>query len=233
VSGTQGIYAAAAGMAAQQAWIDAVSNDVANLETDGYKQERIGFHELVAGAGAAAVDGGRSFRQGTLEQSTEPLSLAIDGPGFFAVKGPRGETALTRGDVFHVDGDGSIVTASGTQLVPPVRLPKGTTTDDVRIDDDGTVHVGDTKIGRIALVNVAAPQALQSAGAGLFLPTAASGRPAEIRTSAIRQGFVERSNVDMASAMVDLVQAQRAFEAQSRVIKIQDQLMEIANGIRR
>src|SRR5205814_311609 len=113
----------AAGMAAQQAWMDAVSNDVANVQTDGYKQERIGFRDLINGAGAAAVDAGRSFREGTLAASSEPLALAIDGPGFFEVKGPGGQTALTRGGVFHVDAQNSIATESGATLFPPIKLP--------------------------------------------------------------------------------------------------------------
>ena len=229
----QGIYAAAAGMAAQQAWLDAVSNDMANLQTDGYKQERVGFRELVTGAGAAEVDGGRSFRQGTLVESTEPLAIAIDGPGFIQVRSASGQTALTRGGVFHIDAQGSLVSATGALLVPPIRLPKGTTPDQVQIDADGTVHVGNARLGRISLVNVPAPQALQSAGDGLYVPTAASGAPTAVRSSLVKQGFLEASNVDVASAMTDLLQAQRGYELQSRVVQLQDQLLEIANGIRR
>jgi flagellar basal-body rod protein FlgG len=231
--GTQGIYAAAAGMAAQQAWMDAISNDVANLQTDGYKQERVGFRELVDGAGAAPVDSGRSFRQGTLVQSDDPLAVAINGPGFFQVKGPGGQTALTRGGVFHVDATGSIVTASGAELVPPIRLPKGVSPDQVKIDADGTVHAQGTKLGKLAIVDVPAPQALQSAGDGLFVPTTASGRPTAVATSTVQQSFVEASNVDTATAMTDLLQAQRAYQLQSRVLQFQDQMLEIANGIRR
>ena len=117
--------------------------------------------------------------------------------------------------------------------MPPIRLPKGVAPDQIQIGADGTVQTQTAKLGKITIVDVPAPQALQSAADGLFLPTAASGRPTAVATSAVRQGFVEGSNVDTATAMTDLLQAQRAYQLQSRVLQLQDQVLEIANGIRR
>lgn len=237
-----GLFSAAAGMAAQQAYIDALSNDIANVNTDGYKQVRVGFRDLAyaqergvaVGAGAAVVDGGRSFAQGVLAQTGNPLSLAIDGPGFLQVRRQDGTIALTRSGVLEVDAQGSIVTANGERLVPPLTLPKGTSPADVSIDTDGTVSInnGRTKIGQIELVDVPAHSGLLPVGGNLFATTAQSGAATAQPRALLRQGFVERSNVDVSDSMVGLVQAQRGYELQSRVIKTQDQLLEIANGIR-
>jgi flagellar basal-body rod protein FlgG len=220
-------------MAAQQAWLDSLANDVANVQTEGYKQSRIGFRDLVNDAGAAAVDAGRSFREGTLVETEDPLAVAIEGPGFFAVKRGDGQTALTRAGDFQLDARGAIVTASGMELQPPVTLPKGASANDVAIDSDGTIRVGTTKVGALTVVQVPVPEGLASGGDTTFLPTAASGAPAPLKGAVVKQGVLESSNVDIASAMTDLVQAQRGYELQSRVLRMQDELMEIANGIRR
>jgi len=235
-----GIYSAAAGMAAQQARLDAIANDIANASTTGYKQVRTGFRDLVsaqgrgapAGSGAAAVDLGRSMRQGTLADVTDPLSLAIEGPGFFQVTMPDGSTGLTRDGSFRLDAQGRLVTASGAPLVPPVTVPGGTAPDEVSIAQDGTVtHAGRT-IGRVAVVEVPAPEGLLPVGDNVFAATTASSKAAAARSSQVRQGALEQSNVDMADAMTQMLEAQRSFDLASRVIKMQDQLLEIANGLR-
>jgi flagellar basal-body rod protein FlgG len=228
-------------MAAHQARLDALANDVANVNTDGYKAQRIGFRELVSnqegvvevGAGSAAIDAGRSFRQGTLVETDDPLSLAIEGPGFFQVQRADGQLALTRDGRFRLDAKGALVTTGGERIVPPITVPAGATAGSVHIAADGTVTAGGTKIGQLAIVNVPAPAGLRSVGDSLYAATAQSGAPALARGSQVRSGRVEASNVEIGESMVDMMQAQRGFELQSRVIKIQDQLMEIANGIRR
>lgn len=235
-----GLYSAAAGMAAQQQWMDALSNDIANVDTDGYKKQRLAFRDLAynqdagvaIGAGSAVVDGGRSFAQGALQQTGESLNLAIDGPGFFQVRRADGTTGLTRSGNFQLDANGSIVTSSGERLMPPITVPKGTNPSQIEIGSDGTVSVQRKPIGKIAIVDVPAHSGLMPVGDSIFAPSAQSGAPTPVR-SLLRQGFVEHSNVDMGDAMVDMIQAQRGFELQSRVIHVQDQLMEISNGIRR
>jgi len=228
-----GIYAAANGMAAQQGWLDAIANDIANVDTNGYRQTRVAFHELVDGGGAASTPAGRSLRPGALNQTGDPLSLAIQGPGFFAVKTADGRTALTRDGALQVDASGTLVTTGGLRLEPPIDLPRGADPSNVQIASDGTVRLAGKELGRVRVLDVPAPESLVSAGDGLFVATAASGEPVEAKGATIVQGAVEASNVDLGAAMTDLVQAQRAYELQSRVLKSQDELLEIVNGIRR
>src|SRR3954447_23129231 len=146
---------AAAGMAAQQQWQDAISNDLANVNTFGYKSERVGFRDLVytqedrssatgvrTGAGAAATDLARSSAQGALERTDQPLDVGIQGEGFFRVKQPDGTTALTRDGSFRADATGRIVTAGGGAVQPAITLPAGTDMSRLTIDKDGTVHDG-------------------------------------------------------------------------------------------
>lgn len=236
----EGIYAAAAGMAAQSARLDAIANDIANVNTDGYQALRTGFRDLVydkelgvsIGAGSAAVDLGRSSQQGPLRQVDNPLALAIQGPGYFQARRADGTTALTRNGDFQLDGNGEIVTADGSRLVPPIVLPKGTHESDVSISADGVVRVGKAQVGAIQLVDVPAPAGLQSTGDGLFSPTQASGAVAAAKGATLSQGSLEGSNVDITSVMVDMTDSQRAYSLASRVIQMQDQLLQIANQIR-
>jgi flagellar basal-body rod protein FlgG len=236
-----GIYSAAAGMAAQQTRIDAIANDLANTNTTGYKHERVGFRDLVynqeqgmpVGSGVAAVSVGQSFEQGALADSENPLALAIQGPGFFQVKRADGTTALTRAGNLDLDANGSLVTTTGEQLVPPVTVPKGTQPKDVVIGPDGAVTVAGKSVGKIQIVDVPTPAGLQPAGNSMFVPTRASGAAAPARGATLKQAMLESSNVDVATAMTDLMDAQRNFDMSSRVIRMQDQLLEIANGIRR
>jgi flagellar basal-body rod protein FlgG len=236
-----GLYSAAAGMAAQQQRMDALANDIVNINTTGYKQARLGFRDLLynrersvqVGAGAAILDLGRNLAQGALKQVDDPLSVAIDGPGFFQVRRPDGSLALTRAGDFRLDSQGSLVTGSGFRVAPPITVPTGVAAGDVKIAADGTVSAGGRALGRLVVVQVPAPSQLEAAGSNVFVPNARSGAPRPQPSAAVRQGFVEMSNVDFADAMVDVLDAQRAFEMSSRTIRTQDQLMEIANGIRR
>jgi flagellar basal-body rod protein FlgG len=236
-----GLYSAAAGMAAQQERMDVLANDIANVNTTGYKSARIGFRDLIlnsesgvqVGAGATLVTLGRSQAQGALVQTADPLNVAIDGPGYFQVRRGDGSLALTRSGDFRIDSDGSLVTASGDRLVPSVVVPRGVSPSDISIDAQGGVSAGGRRLGQLVVCDVPARAGLLPAGDGLMLPTAASGAPRALATAGVRQGFVESSNVDLGDAMVNVMDAQRNFQLDSRVIQTQDQLMEIANGIRR
>ncbi|MBV8258059.1 MAG: flagellar hook-basal body protein [Actinobacteria bacterium] len=233
-----GIYSAAAGMTAQQTWLDAVANDLANVNTPGYHSQRVAFHDLVydqtgAGVGAAAGTLGVTVGQGPLLQSTNPLDIAIEGDGYFQVKRPDGSTALTRNGQLQVDANGQIVTSSGNPLVPPITLPKGTAASDLAIGPDGTVTTSTgTKLGQIQLMTVAAPDQLQALGDGQFAVNASSGSPVKA-TGQIKQYFLEGSNVDVADALTNMIQAQRAYELSSRAVSTQDQLLQMANELRR
>ncbi len=233
-----GIYSAAAGMAAQQTWLDALANDLANLNTPGYKSERVAFRDLVydprgGGAGAAASMLGASSMQGTIQETDDPLALAIEGPGFFQVKRPDGSLALTRDGAFRVDGTGAIVTGSGDRLAPSLTLPRGVAPEALTVAGDGTVTTADgRKLGTIEIVDVPSPDNLQPIGGGLFAVTAGSGRPVPAKGT-IHQRALEASNVDVVDALTSLIEAQRAFQLESRAVSTQDQLLEIANQLRR
>ena len=236
-----GLYSAAAGMIAQQTRIDSLANDIANVNTVGYKQLRLGFRDLVynqeagmrVGAGSALVDGGREFTAGAFMASGSPLSVAIAGPGFLQVRLPDGRIAQTRNGDLHVDAGGELELAGGQRLVPPIRLPHGTSPDDVSIAQNGTITAKGNVIGRLSLVDVPAESKLTPIGDSLFLPNAASGGATAVTGSTFQQGYLEASNVNLADAMVNVIDAQRSYQLDAKVITTQDQLMEIANGIRR
>jgi flagellar basal-body rod protein FlgG len=237
-----GIYAAAAGMAAQQVRLDAIANDLANSGTFGYKSERVGFRDLLygseqgvaVGSGSAAVDLGRSDVQGSLGDAGNPLSLAISGPGFYQIKRTDGSTALTRNGAFQLDAQGRLVTANGEQLVPPIRVPAGTQPHDVTVASDGVVSVHGKAAGTIRLVTVPAPDQLESVGNSSFAVTRSSGAARPVTGgSKVMQAQQEESNVDIASTMTDMLDTQQTYTLVSRALQTQDQLAQIANGLKR
>ena len=239
----EGLYAAAAGMSAQQEQLNAVSNDLANVSTSGYKAERVAFNDLLynpvdiagtdttAGSGARAGVIGRSEAQGTLQETGDPLDLAIEGPGYFQLKRANGEVALTRNGSFSVDASGTIVNAEGNRLQPPIKLPKGFSPEKLSIAPDGTVFAGAKKLGQIELVTVTSPEHLRSDGASEFTPTAQSGTPHAAK-GRIHQGALEGSNVNLASEMALMVSTQRNYQMMSTAIQTESQMMSIANQLR-
>ena len=156
----EGLNIAAAGMAAQQERLDAVSNDLANANTNGYKHTRVGFRDLVytqagrssaqgvqTGAGAAAVDVGRGFAQGVLRNTGEPLDLAVEGDGFLQVKLPDGRTGLTRDGNLHRDGQGRLTTSTGNLIQPTITIPVDVPLSKVAVATDGTVTADNRTVG--------------------------------------------------------------------------------------
>ena len=240
----EGLYSAAAGMAAQQQRLDAVSNDIANVSTAGYKKQRLAFRDLAyvaaptgngvrAGAGAALTAIGRSSAPGALLRTDGPLDVAVAGDGFLAVTRADGTQALTRSGALRVNAARELVTAGGERLQPPVRLPADVEPAHVAIAPDGAVTAQGRALGRIQLLDVPAPQGLLSVGDSTFVATEASGATRAAGGAALRQGVLEGSNVDLADAMVDMMDAQRSYTLASRAIQTQDQLLEIANGVKR
>jgi len=239
----EGLYSAAAGMEAQQLQLDAVSNDLANLSTDGYKSERVAFGDLLynrvdaagtetgVGAGAEAQIIGRDEAEGALKQTGDPLDLAIEGQGYFQVTRPDGSVALTRDGEFGVDASGQIVDPAGNRLQPPITLPKGTAAADLQVAQDGTVTAGAKRLGRIELVTVPSPGHLVAEGGGLLVPGSASGTP-QAASGRIQQGALEDSNVDIGRDMTTMMTAQRAFQMQSTAIQNESQMMSIANELK-
>jgi len=243
----EGLNSAAAGMAAQQQRLDAVANDLANASTTGYKKVRVGFRDLVytqtgrgsaqgpmTGAGSAAVDAGRGFSQGSVQRTDQPLDVAIQGNGFLRVRLSDGTQALTRDGSLKLDGTGKLVTSSGAIVQPPVTVPKGTDPSLISIGPDGTMLAGGKRVGRIDLVDVRSPQGLRPVGDNAYEITGESGATRRAPAATIlTQGALEASNVDMSEAMISMIESQRAFQLTSKAIQTQDQMWEIANGVKR
>jgi flagellar basal-body rod protein FlgG len=238
----EGLYTAAAGMEAQQQRLDSLANDVANVDTTGYQSVRVGFHDLVyqadggsgvrTGAGVATTNLGRSFQEGPLQQTGEPFDMALEGPGYFQVRTASGQLALTRAGSFSADASGELVDPNGDRLEPPIRVPQGTDPRTIKISPTGVVTAGRQQLGQIAVVTVAAPTALNPIGNNLFAPTAASGGIRAVAGTRIVQGALEGSDVDLATTMTGMMDAQRSYALASKAITIQDQMMQIANNLR-
>lgn len=240
----EALYSAAAGMSAQQQQLDAISNDLANANTTGYEAEEVGFDELLhsevdiagtdttVGAGASAQVIGRDQSEGQIQQTDDPLDLAINGEGFFQLERPNGQLALTRDGSFQVDARGQLTNAEGDRLVPPITLPKGTSPSDVTIAKDGAVRAGGRTLGRIELVTVPAPGQLLAEGGNRFAVTAASGATRAATGATIQQGALESSNVNVASEMTEMMDTQRSYQLESNAIKTDGEMLSIANNLR-
>jgi flagellar basal-body rod protein FlgG len=238
----EGLYSAAAGMQAQQQRTDTVANDLANANTNGYKKSRVAFRDLLyvrdasgnvqSGAGAAATTIGRGFTQGALKETGNKLDLAIEDGGFLQVRRADGTTALTRDGSLRLDSRGRLTTQQGDLIQPAVTVPAGTKESDLQIGADGTITANNRQVGRIQLMTVRSPEALQSVGDSLFRPTAASGAATALAGGRLAQGSVEASNVDVGDSMTEMMDAQRSFQLASKAVQMQDQLLQIANSVK-
>jgi flagellar basal-body rod protein FlgG len=239
-----GLYAAASGMSAQQQQLSTIASNLANASTTGYHAQQTAFTDLLynkvdqagtdttAGAGAAAREMGALEVQGSLQHTGDPLNLAIEGQGFFEVKRADGSTALTRDGAFQLDAKRRLVTSEGSVLQPPITLPAGVSPEQVSISSDGTVTAEGRTLGKIALVDVPAPNDLLSAGNGQFTVTAASGAAAPTTGASMVQGCLEGSNVDLGSEMAAMIDTQRSYQMGSSAVKIEGEMMAIANQVR-
>jgi flagellar basal-body rod protein FlgG len=241
----EGLYSAGAGMQAQQERLDAISNDLANLDTPGYQSERVGFEDLLyssasptqgsgvtVGNGAQAVSLGPSQVSGGIEPTGEPLDLAIDGNAYFEVKQPGGTTALTLNGQLQIDGKGQLTTGSGLIVQPPITIPSGVSASDVTVAGDGTVSANGKTLGKIALMTVAAPGQLTPTGDSLLLPSAASGTPHAATGASVVQGSLNSSDVDLATEMTQMIDAEQSYSMASKALDIQSQMAQIANNVR-
>lgn len=241
----QGLYSAASGMEAQQTQLDAVSNDLANLDTPGYESTDVGFQDLLyssggvssgsrvaTGAGTAASFMGRDSAEGALQQTGRSLDVAVEGDGFIQVRRPNGSIGLTRNGSLQVDGQSRLIDSTGAPLVPPITLPKGANASDVKIAADGTVSDGSRRLGQIKLVTVPAPNGLLADGDSTFSVTAASGATRPAGSATLTQGALESSNVNMAQAMTDMMNAQKSYAMDSQAVAYQSQMLQIANQLR-
>lgn len=258
------IYTAATGMVAQQMNIDVIANNLTNLNSPGFKRARLQFQDLayqdMKQAGASAAQGvplpvglqvglgtrpastPRLFTQGELQQTDNPMDLAIEGDGFFEVHLPDGSRGYTRDGSFTMDAQGRVVTHDGYPLAPELVVPAEAT--GITIGSDGIVSAvlqgieGTQLLGQLQTVRFTNPTGLQALGRNLYQPTDASGPaqagiPGENGFGRLSQGYLELSNVQVVEEMVKMIISQRAYEANSRAIQMSDEMLGAVANLRR
>lgn len=237
------LWAAASGMAAQQQNLDVITQNLANADVAGFKGAFTSFTDIAGPAGTSLGTQTSAVRtllnQGRLVRSGGPFDVAIDGPGFFVVHDAHGRQAYTRNGEFSRAPDGTLRNAQGWRL-DGVRLPAGATA--VTLRDDGTITAqsgGRSKdCGRIRLAQFAAPDALRSSGGTLFYATPSSGNarciaPGTPHGPTLVFGSLEQSNVTIVEAMMEILAAQRAYEANAKGVQAADEMMRIADNLSR
>lgn len=237
------LYASASGMAAQQMNLDTISDNLANADVAGFKGATMTFAEIAApgqvGLGTMPAGSRTSFAQGKLEKSGGAFDVAIDGPGFFVLDDGHGRRAYTRNGEFARAGDGTLRNPQGWRLAG-VRIPENSLAVDV--DQHGTVVAttthGPQTVGHLRLAEFAAPDGLAHDGGAIFRSTPACGAmhlvtPGATDGPAIEFGMLERSNVTVIEAMMQILSAQRAYEANAKGVQAADEMMRIADNLNR
>jgi len=198
---------------------------------------------LQLGLGTRASSNEIVFTQGDFSQTNNPLDLVIQGRGFFQVRRATGETSYTRSGSFHLDRDGNMVTSDGDPLEPQITIPPNAQS--VTIATDGTVSFlqpgqNNAQVaGQIQLANFPNPAGLTSIGRNLYLPTDASGEPVvgnpggQEGIGSLLQGYTEQSNVSVVEEFINLIVSQRAYEANSKVVKAADEMYQQVNNLSR
>jgi flagellar basal-body rod protein FlgG len=198
---------------------------------------------LQVGLGTRPASNEIIFTQGNFVTTSNPLDLVIQGKGFFQIRKPTGELAFTRSGAFHLDRDGNIVTSDGDPLEPQITLPPEAQS--ITIAGDGTVSYslpGQTAVqqaGQIQLANFSNPAGLNSLGRNLFAPTDASGEPTlgipggQEGLGSLQQGFLEQSNVSVVEEFISLIVSQRAYEANSKIVRASDEMYQQVNNMTR
>ncbi|WP_380872556.1 flagellar basal-body rod protein FlgG [Sphingomonas sp. DBB INV C78] len=254
------LHVARTGLDAQNLRMRVIANNLANVNTTGFKRDRASFETLAyqsmtapgapssadnkyatgtsLGSGVQVKGTAKIDTQGTLNTTGGALDLAIEGAGFFQVQTPDGRTAYTRAGDFKLSADGTIVTDDGMPLVPQIQVPEGAQS--ITIGTDGTVSAqlpGQSELqelGRIETARFTNPQGLESLGNNLMAETPASGQP-QVGTAgldgrgAIRQGSLESSNVNVVEELVDMIETQRAYEVNSKMISATDEMLQYVN----
>ncbi|MHC4591710.1 MAG: flagellar basal-body rod protein FlgG, partial [Planctomycetota bacterium] len=253
------MYTAATGMDAQTIRIDTIANNLANASTTGFKKSQVDFADLMyvvlrrpgaeqteatetptgleVGTGVTPVSTLKIFTGGPIANTAGEFDLAITGRGFFQVETPTGEIKYTRDGNFRVSADGTVVTSQGYPLYPRLTVPTDAIA--VNIGSDGTVTAttpgsDPSQIGSIQLADFTNPAGLSSDGANLYSETVASGpvtigTPGDIGLGEIKQGYLEMSNVEVVTELVDLIIAQRTYELNSKVVKAGDRILQATN----
>ena len=256
---------ASSGMLAQQLNVDVISNNIANMNTTGFKRQRAEFQDMLyqtlermgvsssdqntliptgiqVGSGVRTASVYRIMGQGNVQPTENPYDLAVEGRGFFRVRMPTGETAYTRSGAFALNAGGELVTADGYAVEPGITIPDGTVL--VTVNPQGQVlarlagQTTDTNVGQLDLAAFANEAGLDAQGSNLFLATAASGTaqtgtPGSTGFGAVRQGYLELSNVNAVQEITSLITAQRAYEMNSKVITVSDEMLQMTARLSR
>jgi flagellar basal-body rod protein FlgG len=251
------LFTAATGMDAQTTFIDNTANNIANVNTNGFKKGEISFQDLLyvnnVPPGATAAQGlqvptglqigsgtrvsgiAKVFTAGTLVNTQNPFDVSVEGDGFFQVTLPDGELRYTRDGGLRLNSQGNLVTSDGFLITPQISIPPQAVS--VSIGSDGTVSIlnagalnASTVLGQLALVRFQNPAGLSAEGRNLFAETASSGAPiistpGQNGVGLTRQGFLERSNVDVVSELINLITAQRAYEFNTRAVRTADNML--------
>ncbi|WP_229008381.1 flagellar basal-body rod protein FlgG [Methylophilus sp. Leaf408] len=253
------LYIGATGMQAQQQHVDVIANNLANVNTSGFKKNRVLFQDayyraqqlsasgeanqaILLGMGTLIASNNKSFLQGDVKATESPLDLAIRGNGFFEVLLPDGSSAYTRHGALKVNENGVLATVSGYELKQQIEIPVDSV--EVVIDASGKVSSRNSKdnalaeIGQIELSSFSNSEGLKPVGDNLFTVTDAAGqvtvnKPGEDGLGTLAQGYLEGSNVKLSEEMVNLVLAQRAYELSAKVIQASDEMLSISNNLRR
>ncbi|MBN1359557.1 MAG: flagellar basal-body rod protein FlgG [Sedimentisphaerales bacterium] len=254
---------ASTGMMAQQMLVDVIANNLANVNTTGFKQSQIEFQDLLyarqkeagtevapginaptgleVGSGVRVASTLKIFSLGEFRNTGRNMDIAIRGEGFLRVLMPNGDIRYTRDGSLQVNANGQVVSMTGYTIEPAIVIP--TDAASVDIGADGGINVTDqagvrSVVGQIQLARFPNPSGLHSQGDNLFAPTDASGEevvgiPAQDGFGAIQSGFLEKSNVQMVNELVNLITAQRAYEINSRAIRAGDEMLRETNNISR
>lgn len=247
----------ATAMQAQQTSLEAIANNLANVNTAGFKKARVGFTDVMLRQAGAAAGGeeaapqraagvalamlGKSFEAGDLKTTGSAMDLAIRGDAFLEVTLADGSAAYVRGGTLKINPEGLLAEAGGRPFKPAIAIPSGA--DNLAIAADGMVHARlpgqaqPVELGRLDLVRFRSPGALAPQGDNLYRATEASGEALPLRpeegAAALLQGHLETSNVKMVDEMVALMLAQRGYEAAVKVVQAADEMLGLANGLRR
>lgn len=258
---TDSLYIAATGMHIQQGQIDVISNNLANVNTPGYKKSTVSFSDLMyrevnrhgptskssfgsyeLGSGSTITGSTKTFTMGDMKATDRSLDIAINGDGFLEVDLLDGRKAYTRNGSLQISGEGVLTTNNGYDISPAIQIPSDAT--DVVITTDGRVQVAIPdepeliNVGQIELVSFVSTEHLKPIGNNLYLPSEDSGdsligRPGEDDLGTLAQGFIESSNVNLINELTNLILAQRAYEINSKVIQASDELLTLSNNMRR
>jgi flagellar basal-body rod protein FlgG len=257
------LHTAATGMASQEANVSTISNNLANVNTTGFKKARTEFDDLLyetvqeAGARSSAdsefnvgiqVGSGskvsatrKVHSQGSPQMTNNPYDLMVNGEGFFGVIGNNGEMKYTRDGSFNVDAQGNLVTRGGQRVFPGIAVPPNIMS--INIAENGVVEAflrnspEPINLGQIPVFTFVNPVGMRSEGGNMLAATQASGQaiqgvPGTDNAGIIMQGAIESSNVNVMNEMTDLIKAQRAYEMNSKVMGVADQMLQTVNNVR-